>query len=160
MTSPQPCPKKELGPKSELILSAVTVLYAALAIAFHFPKIQTALMPVFTVWNFLGLQQRWNLFAPALPASTEHLIGIVTLADGAKLVFEPPHPSNHPLLERNLYSRYLKWEADSLLSAPYRPYLPKLCSHILEEFSFSREQAKVLRVNYGMDSNKQPVEED
>lgn len=136
MTSQEPQERKQPFRLSELILSVVTILYAIFAIAFHYPKMQTVLMPVCTVWNFLGLQQRWSLFAPGIPSFTVHLIGIVTLADGAKVIFEPPHQSNRPFFERNLYNRYLKWGSDYAPSQPYKPHLPKLCSHIMQEFNF------------------------
>jgi hypothetical protein len=128
--------------KRELVLSAVTILYAAFALAFHLPKVQSTLQPVYTVWNFLGLQQKWNLFAPIIPNTTVHLVGVVTLADGAKVLFAPPHPSNHAFIERFLYNRYLKWEADYAPFPPYKPYLPQLCNHILDEFNFPGEQPK------------------
>jgi hypothetical protein len=128
--------------KMELILSVVAVLYATLAVAFEFPKVQRTLMPIFNTWNFFGLQQRWSLFAPGVPIMTVHLIGIVTLDDGSKLIIEPPHPRNQPFFSRNIYNRYLKWEADCVLAQSYRPYLPKLCKHILEEFEFPGKKPK------------------
>lgn len=142
MSSLEQSEEKVMSRKMEIILSVVTAVYATLVVAFEFPKIQRALSPVFTVWNFLGLQQRWNLFSPGVPIMTSHLVGIVTLADGSKLLFEPPHPRNHPIFERNLYNRYLKLEADWVLAHNYRPYLPKLCSHILHEFQFPESKPK------------------
>ena len=94
------------------------------------------------MWNFLGLQQKWNLFAPIIPTATVHLIGVVTLADGAKVLFVPPHPGNHSLFESFFYNRYLKWEADYAPFPFYKPYLPQLCKHILDEFSFPGQQPK------------------
>lgn len=142
MNSPAPLEEKVLSRKTQIILSVVSILYATMAVAFEFPKIQRALAPAFNVWNFVGLQQRWNLFAPGVPIMTAHLIGIVTLADGSKFVFEPPHPRNQPILTRNLYNRYLKWEADWALAYAYRPYLPSLCNHILQEFHFPDKKPK------------------
>ncbi len=134
--------QKKLSRKAELMLSMVTVLYAVLAFGFQYPKVQTTIMPVCAVWNFLGLQQKWNLFAPVIPHATTHLMGIVTLSDGEKVLFVPPHQSMQPLHERMRYNRYLKWAADYAPFSGYHPYLPQLCTHVLQEFSFPDDKAK------------------
>ena len=83
----------ENSPAGRRVLSALLAVVVAVVIGWNLPpsRLREALSPVVEpVVGVLGLEQRWNLFAPNPPRRTYEVTARITYADGGLALWEPP----------------------------------------------------------------------
>lgn len=83
----------ERSPTGRRVLGTLLAIVVAVVLAWNLPpsRLREALMPVVEpVVGALGLEQRWNLFAPDPPRRTYQVVARITYADGSLGLWEPP----------------------------------------------------------------------
>ena len=83
----------ERSPAGRLVLSLLVALLVGGVLAWNLPPshLRDAVMPVVQpVVAGVGLDQRWNLFAPNPPQRTYEVLARITYADGTLALWEPP----------------------------------------------------------------------
>ena len=131
----QVCAEKKWTQR-QLVLSAVTVVYVLSVLSLQYKNVQTTLPFLSRAFGFFGLIQHWGFFAPA-PSSAHSIMGIITLDNGAKIMWEPPHPYPQSPGEKAELNRYVKWETEMVVEPNYFPLLNTLCRHVSREFTFA-----------------------
>ncbi len=86
--------------------------------------------PIRIFWLFWGLEQNWALFSPTIREINYHTIGVVTLKDGSKLIWEPPRMDKLNLVERFRQEKFRKWGVDSLPWKPHKQFWPFMARYV------------------------------
>jgi hypothetical protein len=86
--------------------------------------------PIRPFWLFWGLEQNWALFSPVIREINYHTIGVVTLKDGSKLIWEPPRMDKLDLLQRFRQEKFRKWGVDSLPWKPHKEFWPYIARYV------------------------------
>lgn len=83
----------ERSPAGRRVLGTLLAFVVAVVLAWNLPpsRLREALLPVVQpAVGVLGLEQRWNLFAPNPPQRTYQVVARITYVDGSLALWEPP----------------------------------------------------------------------
>lgn len=121
----------------EVILSTVTITWVLITAFWLVPdKDDVGILrkrivgPVQMFWLFWGLEQSWALFSPTIRDMNYHTVGVVTLKDGSKLIWEPPRMDKLDIWERFQKEKYRKWGVDSLPWKPFKEFWPYMARYV------------------------------
>lgn len=121
--------------RRQLVLSVVTFVYLLSTICLQYKSCQKAVPFLSRPFAFFGLLQHWGFFAPT-PDAAHSIVGVITLDNGAKILWEPPHPSSQDSAHKAQLNRYVKWETEMVVDRSYFPLLSKLSKHVCGQFYF------------------------
>lgn len=130
---------------TEIALSLVTIGYFVFNILWFISVEQ----PQFklpecakTFWLFWGQQQNWRLFSPIVRDINFHTVGIVTLADGYKTIWEAPRNDSYAMSDQIKLDKFRKWSIDSLPWPAHKQFWPDIACWVGRKY-FSKENPPV-----------------
>ena len=117
----------------EVFLSLVSVVYILFTAIWLLPDSsgKTFLLPPVQVcWPFLGLSQRWSMFAPRLRKLNQHVFATLTFDDGTSMIWETPRLDLLRLQDRYRLEKFRKWGSDYLPWDEHKELWPDLAIYV------------------------------
>ncbi len=120
-------------PYKQVFLSLITIVYVLITAFWLAPDTELKkriVEPVRPFWLFWHLDQSWALFSPVIRHINYHTVGLVTLKDGSKMIWELPRMDKLDVVRRFQHEKFRKWGIDSLPWPDHKEFWPYLARYV------------------------------
>jgi hypothetical protein len=116
----------------KILISAFIVVLTVTSLAWLSPETEFRNLIVersSTFWEFFGMRQRWELFAPEIRETNHHSAAFMMFEDGTTTIWDIPHNQYRDQFDKFAKDRYHKWSADVLPWSMYEAFWPDLARY-------------------------------
>jgi hypothetical protein len=116
-----------------LVINIFIIIHLLLIAAWLFP-INTQLLTIKGFFNryiiFLGLDQNYAMFAPAVRKTNRHLTALITFQDLSTVIWLYPRLERMGFIEAMQKERYRKFANDNIVMPCFKMFLPDFARYI------------------------------